>query len=1074
MKRKSSHRPSQKPRPLHATLVLLSAAMFIAVGLRGTGAAATCTAAVFSGASFTVDDLSTGRGSGTASVSGCDGEITGVSVTLTFTNLPRQGDLDLLLVHPDGVQNLVFFSDVGPVSGPPNHSSSSFTGTITVADTGAICLPEEDPSASALVSGTTYKPTDYAVNIAGNEFDDFDPGAPATKFSAGQGCTGAAGPHSFVSAFHTLSANGTWTLYAYDDLGFAPVGNYQVSWSLTITTITTEARVETFTATPFSAGGVQIHWRTGYEIDNLGFNIYRDYDGQRTKLNPSLIAGSALLAGPGTALTAGQSYVWWDDVMSGSKGARYWLEAIDLSGQRTWHGPAALDGAAPSSLIPPSGQAQAVLLSRMGQQAAHQARAAPMERRMMLSTLPTGPSVRQALLAARPTVRLWVRQEGWYRVTYPELVAAGLHPGADPRLLQLYVEGREIPIRVSGQEDGRFDPGDAIEFYGLGLDESWTDARVYWLVDGARAGKRIPLISTPDGQVTGTSFPFTVEQRERTVYFSSLRNGDGENFFGAVVSQEPVVASLPVQHLDLTPAGPTLLEVTLQGVTAGAHRVQVALNGASVGELTFQGQNVGMVSLPIAPSGLRAGENRVELTAQAGEGDISLIDAIRLTYWHTYAADDDVLRFSATGQQRVTITGFSSAAIRVLDITDADAVLEISGEITPQGSGYAATLTVPGSGPRALLALTPEQAKPVAAITANQPSRWRQAGQGADLVIISHRDFINSMEPLKARRQSQGLQVAVVDIADVFDEFSYGHKTPYAVRDFLRHAVAEWTPGPRFVLLVGDASLDPKDYLGFGAHDLIPTKLIDTAVMETASDEWLADLDGDGLAELAVGRLPARTAQEAERLLAKITDYERAGTSAGVLLVADHDDAFDFAAANEQLRVLIPADVAVEEIDRGQMDDTAAMGQLLESLNRGPALVNYTGHGSVDLWRGHLLTAEDARELSNGERLSVFVTMTCLNAYFHDAALESLAEALMNAEGGGAVAVWAPSGMTGPSGQAAMNRELYRLLFTDSSPQGTSWTLGEAAVRAKTAVGNDDIRRTWILLGDPTMLLRVR
>jgi hypothetical protein len=61
-------------------------------------------------------------------------------------------------------------------------------------------------------------------------------------------------------------------------------------------------------------------------------------------------------------------------------------------------------------------------------------------------------------------VKLGVRREGWYRVTQPELVAAGLNPNADPRLLQLYVDEQEVPIRVAGQEDGRFDPSDAIEF----------------------------------------------------------------------------------------------------------------------------------------------------------------------------------------------------------------------------------------------------------------------------------------------------------------------------------------------------------------------------------------------------------------------------------------------------------------------------------------------------------------------------------------------------------------------------------------------------------------------------------
>jgi hypothetical protein len=100
--------------------------------------------------------------------------------------------------------------------------------------------------------------------------------------------------------------------------------------------------------------------------------------------------------------------------------------------------------------------------------------------------------------------------------------------------------------------------------------------------------------------------------------------------------------------------------------------------------------------------------------------------------------------------------------------------------------------------------------------------------------------------------------------------------------------------------------------------------------------------------------------------------------------------------------------------------------------------------------------------------------MTCLNGYFHDAALESLAEALLLAEGGGALAVWASSGLTGPGGQALMNQELYRWLFTQSGSTGALLTLGEAMVQAKATVGNADLRSTWILFGDPTTVLNVQ
>jgi len=91
--------------------------------------------------------------------------------------------------------------------------------------------------------------------------------------------------------------------------------------------------------------------------------------------------------------------------------------------------------------------------------------------------------------------------------------------------------------------------------------------------------------------------------------------------------------------------------------------------------------------------------------------------------------------------------------------------------------------------------------------------------------------------------------------------------------------------------------------------------------------------------------------------------------------------------------------------------------------------------------------------------------MTCLNGYFHDAALDSLSESLMKAQRGGAVAVWASSGTTTPEGQVLLNDELFTQLFNVNRTMDRPATVGEATQRAKQAVGDADIRRTWILLG---------
>jgi len=151
-------------------------------------------------------------------------------------------------------------------------------------------------------------------------------------------------------------------------------------------------------------------------------------------------------------------------------------------------------------------------------------------------------------------------------------------------------------------------------------------------------------------------------------------------------------------------------------------------------------------------------------------------------------------------------------------------------------------------------------------------------------LIITHRDFAASIGSLKSLRLSQGLSVAVVDVEDVFDEFSYGDKTPQAIKDFLAYAKSSWKKAPRYVLLVGDASLDPKDYLGYGDSDFVPTKLIDTGFMETSSDDWFVDFNDDGLPELATGRLPFRTQNEAVTMVSKILSYERSRPATEALL----------------------------------------------------------------------------------------------------------------------------------------------------------------------------------------------
>ncbi|HEX8650886.1 MAG TPA: C25 family cysteine peptidase [Pyrinomonadaceae bacterium] len=849
-------------------------------------------------------------------------------------------------------------------------------------------------------------------------------------------------------------------------------------WTLGEPNAPTLVKLRAFDATSEN-GQVMLRWQSGYEVDNLGYNLYREQNGQRTRVTRSMIAGSALLAGPRTVLTAGQPYTWFDRLPAGGASVAYYLEDVDLNGKRTLHGP----------ITPVTGkvdrhesaQAQTKLLDQLavdrsgGQQGWPTSGSKQRAQLNKVTNDGSGP-IHQQDVSGLPGVKITVRQQGWVRVSQPELVAAGLDPNLAAPYLQLYADGYEVPMIVSANVSAKqFTASDWLEFYGQGLDTPTTNAQTYYLVVGTTVGKRIGRQSAQMmfklRQEGDQNFSNTVERKERSIYFSGLNNGDAENFFGQIITTTAASSTLGVQHLDPTTTSAEL-RVTLQGVTVGGHQVNVKVNGMDAGTISFADREHPTKTFTLSPALLHEGDNDVQMVAANGEMDISLVDTLQLTYAHTYNADNNRLLFSARSGTTVNIGGFSGSNIRIMDITDPHAIKELAPSVTSNNGSFTASVQVSAvrlQGVKTLLAFVNSEVDHPAGLAKNEPSSLRSSTNGADFLIITERSFRDSVQPLAELRRSQGLQVSVVDVEDVYDEFSFGAHSPQAIRDFINRAVQGWQRAPHYLLLVGDATYDPRNYLAQGDNDLMPTKMVYAGTMETASDDWLADLDGDGIPELAVGRLPVRTSQEADTIINKIVSFSPASAGQGALLVADrNDDQNNFEAASQNVQSLLPAGTQVQVINRGNQDTGMVHNQIINGINQGPLVVNYYGHGSVGLWTGSgLLNTADAETLTNGTRLPLFTMMTCLNGFFQDVNGESMSEALLKAPQGGAIAVWASSGLTEMSRQSEMDQQLYGTVFGAQSVP-----LGDAVRAAKAATQDQNVRRTWVFFGDPTMRLR--
>jgi hypothetical protein len=806
--------------------------------------------------------------------------------------------------------------------------------------------------------------------------------------------------------------------------------------------------------------GVLVQWTMTAEHNSLGYYVYRVDDGIPTRVNEKITLGSATKAG--VDVDSAESYHVYDP--QGVKGSSYFVESFSLGGERsespTVGARSVRDLGAATGL-----EMESLRAAGRSKNEVVESNSLTLNEELnteVTSSLQTADPNLHQIIVGLPGAIINVRKDGLYRVPAASLQAASFPVNIDSAYWKLFLEGVEQPINVG--------PGaQYIEFFGKGVDTAETDLRAYYLVVGNTPGKRIPTrtLRPLGGNVASQSFPAKTSYRQRSLYLNTVLNGDGQNYWGTVIASSQAAVPFTVRGID-TSNPTTTLNLRLQGFTTVSHLVNASVNGNPLGLLNGNSRDSYGLTFQVPTSQLVEGTNTLNLTSIGGSGDFSLFDEITIDYKRKYSADQNVLTFTTPGYRRANITNFSSANVRVFDITaDGDTQLIKNAAVVQEGATFTAKL--PSSRAAVYYAVEDSALLTPASVIQNIPSNLKSTANAANLVIISHSapDFMAAAETWANYRRGQGFAVKVVDVRDIYDEFNYGVVSSLSIKNFLQHASQNWQIQPQYVLLLGDGSYDARNYEGFGSWNLIPSRMINTQYGEIASDESLADFNDDGLSELSIGRIPARTAAQVTSAFNKTTTFELPAMQSltrGVLFAYDEPKGYDFGVMSTTLRNKLPFYIPATMVDRLAVGSATT---LMAGLNAGQYIVNYSGHGSSGVWyNSGFFGLGQAQSITNSP--SIFTMLTCFNGYFIRPDADSLGERLLNSTVGGSVVSWASTTETTPDVQLVMAERFYEQLNL-----GFITRVGDLVRDAKQSVpANGDVRYSWVLLGDPMLKVR--
>lgn len=729
-----------------------------------------------------------------------------------------------------------------------------------------------------------------------------------------------------------------------------------------------------------------------------------------------------------------------------------------------------------------------------------------------------------------PGLKIVVREEGLYRLTAADLAASGMDlSGTVLEAIHLSCRGFEVPIAFEGASAGVFTSGSALLFFGepprlpprpLFNGGDFTDDNVYWL----RVDPSVPsLRMEPVNAAPAFGFPVegSFQERlhvERDDFFFNIYhyrpNGDLWYMGSPVYRNQPRTYALPLFGLA---APPVKVEALVAALSSGTHSLSATLNGhppsAGPNPAAWSGLGLSTFSWTFT-EGLVPGEAALVLSVPTSN-DYQIPDFFDVTYERNFEAREGILDFTVPDRDaRYAVTGLPSPPI-LLDLTERDPE---SGLLLPRlllnalFTDGTSTFELPAGGgaERRLYAASVVRTPISLAYTA--PRDLSSPSLGADFLVLTHPDFHppggDAAFQGYLERRRRRFAVEVVDIGEVYDNFSHGLFDPTAVRAFLAAAAARWNPRPRYVLLIGDATYDYKNVKGDPTlSNWVPTMMFEdltdfTYMGRYPSDAWFADVDADGYPDMAVGRLPVRTYDELSGLLEKIAAYEDqplAGSwyKTGLFVADTYTNPWEqeFETYNTYLRSTFFAPPWSETHlyfhdppYNGTSPD--AFAAALRGAWPQAALVHYAGHSGVAFWgKNHaFFTAFPSRNCS-GETcqdsdvdllspistenapLPFVLNSSCYNSAFDEVKTLALMEDLVKRADRGAIGASGFTTIAYPDEEETFNSAFLGEAFgrekvRDAGDLVDAGRFALPSTLARAVLGN-------VLLGDPALRLRL-